>query len=139
MSAVPIMGHAEHFNLKRAVNLLDSGTVVIFAGGTGNPLVTTDSAASLRAIEIEADILLKATRVDGVYDSDPEKNNGAKRYKKVTFTDVISKELKVMDMGAFIQCHQHALPICVFDVKKPKALLNILNGKQEGTLISGEK
>lgn len=138
MSAVPIMGHAEHFNLKKAVSVLESGSIVVFAGGTGNPLVTTDSAASLRAIEIGADILLKATRVDGVYDSDPEKHKNAKRYEHISYADVMHQELKVMDMGAFVQCHQHALPICVFDVKKPKALLNVLSGKREGTLISGE-
>ena len=138
MSAIPMMGHAENFNLKKAISALEMGKVVIFAGGTGNPLVTTDSAASLRAIEIGAELLLKATRVDGVYDKDPLESQQAERFEKISFTDVISKELKVMDMGAFIQCHQYGLPICVFDVNKPKALFRVLNGEKEGTLISEE-
>lgn len=136
MSAIPIMGHAENFNLKKAVSALESGKVVIFAGGTGNPLVTSDSAASLRAIEVGAELLLKATRVDGVYDKDPIKSKDASRFEKISFSDVISNELEVMDMGAFIQCHQYALPICVFDVNKPKALIRVLRGEKEGTLIS---
>lgn len=139
MSAVPIMGVAEHFNLKKALGALGAGKVVVFAGGTGNPFVTTDSAASLRAIEIGAELLLKATRVDGVYSKDPLKEKSAERFTSISFSDVISKELKVMDLGAFIQCQQYALPICVFDVNKPKALLRVLSGEQEGTLISEEK
>ena len=138
MSAIPILGHAENFNLKKAVSALESGKIVIFAGGTGNPLVTTDSAASLRAIEIGAELLLKATRVDGVYDSDPLTTKKANRFDKISFSEVISRDLKVMDMGAFIQCHQYALPICVFDVNKPSALLRVLNGEKEGTLICEE-
>lgn len=138
MSALPILGHADPVNLKKAIRALEMGQVVIFSGGTGNPLVTSDSAASLRAIEIDADLLLKATRVDGVYSLDPEASKKAERFDHISFKDVIKKELKVMDMGAFIQCHQHALPICVFDVNKPQALLNILSGKTEGTLISEE-
>ena len=138
MSAITILGHAENFNLKKAVSALESGKIVIFAGGTGNPLVTTDSAASLRAIEIGAELLLKATRVDGVYDCDPLSTKKANRFDKISFSEVISRDLKVMDMGAFIQCHQYALPICVFDVNKPRALLRVLNGEKEGTLICEE-
>ncbi len=138
MSAVPVMGMADHFNLKRALVALEKGKVVIFAGGTGNPFVTTDSAASLRAIEIGAELLIKATRVDGVYDEDPLKNKSANKFSKITFNDVIAKELKVMDIGAFIQCQQYALPICVFDVNKPQALLRVLSGESEGTFISEE-
>lgn len=139
MSAIPILGIAEHFNLKKALSSLEQGKLVIFAGGTGNPFVTTDSAASLRAIEISADLLLKATRVDGVYSSDPIDKKEAQRFDSISFSDVIAKELKVMDLGAFIQCQQYALPICVFDVNKPKALLRVLRGEKEGTLISEEK
>lgn len=126
------------FNAKQAVRSLESGRVVVFSGGTGNPLVTTDSAASLRAIEIDAEILLKATGVDGVYSDDPKKNTAAKRYKQVGFSEVIEKELKVMDIGAFMQCHKFGVPICVFDINKPEALLRVLRGEQEGTVISEE-
>ncbi|MCP8352094.1 UMP kinase [Candidatus Synchoanobacter obligatus] len=136
MSALPMPGLAEPFNAKKACQLLEKGTVVIFAGGTGNPLVTTDSAASLRAVEIGAELLLKATRVDGVYDRDPLEEAMANKFDKISFNDVIAKELRVMDMGAFIQCQQYSLPIFVFDVNKPNALLDVLRGSGEGTLIS---
>jgi uridylate kinase len=109
---------------------------VIFAGGTGNPLVTTDSAASLRAIEVEADIVLKATNVDGIYCSDPKKNPDAKLYKELSYQDVLDKELGVMDLSAFCQCRDYKMPIRVFNIHKPDTLLSILLGGQEGTLVS---
>jgi len=115
---------------------LRAGRLVIFAGGTGNPLVTTDSAASLRAIEINADVLLKATHVDGVYCSDPMKNKDAKLLKKLSYQDVLDNELGVMDLSAFCQCRDYNMPIRVFNITKPNALLNILTGKDEGTLVS---
>ena len=136
LSAISVSGMVEQFSISRANELLDKGSLLILAGGTGNPLVTTDSAASLRAIEINADILLKATKVDGVYSEDPIGNKSAKRFDKVTFNDVIAKELGVMDQGAFVQCQQFSLPICVFDANRPKALLRIIKGENEGTLIS---
>lgn len=136
LSAVSVPGMIEQFSIARANDLLESGSLLILAGGTGNPLVTTDSAASLRAIEINADILLKATKVDGVYSEDPASNHSAERFDKIEFNDVIAKELGVMDQGAFVQCQQFSLPICVFDANRPKALLRIIKGEKEGTLIS---
>jgi uridylate kinase len=136
MSAIPMSGIVDHYDRRKAINHLEAGHVVIFAAGTGNPLVTTDSAASLRAIEIHADILLKATNVDGVYDKDPCKYPDATRYKTLSFKEALSRELEVMDLGAFTQCRDHNMQIRVFDLKKPQALVNIVMGEDEGTLVS---
>ena len=136
MSAIPMSGIVDHYDRRKAINHLEAGHVVIFAAGTGNPLVTTDSAASLRAIEINADILLKATNVDGVYNKDPCKYPDASKYKTLGFKEALSKELEVMDLGAFTQCRDHNMQIRVFDLKKPHALVNIVMGEDEGTLVS---
>lgn len=115
---------------------LAAGNVVIFAGGTGNPFVTTDSTASLRAIEIGADALLKATTVDGVYDKDPNKHADAKRFKKVSFAEVVSQELSVMDLGAFTQCRDFGVPIYVFDMQQPNALIDAVTESNYGTWVT---
>lgn len=134
-SPVPMDG-CDLFQLTKVIRSLQNGHVVIFAGGTGHSLVTTDVAASLRGIEIDADLLLKATKVDGVYDGDPLEDKSAKRFDRLRFADAIEKELKVMDMEAFMQCRRYGLPICVFNVNKPKALLRVLQGEVEGTIVS---
>ncbi|MCW5588429.1 MAG: UMP kinase [Legionellales bacterium] len=136
MSAIPMSGVVDHYDRRKASYHLDEGRVVIFSAGTGNPLVTTDSAASLRSIEVDADILLKATTVDGIYDSDPAKNPHAKRYQRLTYSEVLSKELGVMDLSAFCQCRDHNMPIRVFNVTKAGALLRIITGEDEGTLVT---
>lgn len=122
---------AHEFNIA-----LDAGKVIIFAGGTGNPFVTTDSTASLRAIEIGADALLKATTVDGVYDRDPNKHADAKRYDKITFTEVVNKELSVMDLGAFTQCRDFGVPIYVFNLGQPGALVDAVTDSKFGTWVT---
>jgi uridylate kinase len=127
---------AEPFIRRRAIRHLEKGRVVIFGAGTGNPYFTTDTAASLRAVEIEADVILKGTRVDGIYTADPEKDANATRYDKISFTDVIQRNLKVMDMTAFTLCQENSLPIIVFDMNKPGNLAQIVNGKSVGTLVS---
>ena len=124
------------FNVKQ---LLESGHVVIFAGGTGNPFVTTDSCSSLRAIEIDADAILKATTVDGIYDLDPSKYAHAKKYNWISFDDVIKKELAVMDLAAFTQCRDFNIPICVFNMDGKNNLNNVLFQKNIGTWVSKEK
>lgn len=135
MSAIPMSGIVDYYDRRKAVDHLRHGKVVIFAAGTGNPLVTTDSAASLRAIETQADILLKATSVDGIYDSDPAKNPNAKRYHSLNFKETLTKELGVMDLAAFTQCRDHNMKIRVFDMHKPGALLRVVMGEDEGTLV----
>ncbi len=137
MSAVSIKGIVETYNRKKAIRHLEKNRVVIFAGGTGNPLVTTDSAASLRALEINADVLLKATQVDGIYSHDPKKHSSAVHYTKLTYKEALQKELGVMDLNAFIQCRDYGMKIIVFNMNKPNALLNIIYGKQEGTIVEG--
>lgn len=135
MSAIPMSGIVDYYDRRKAVDHLRHGKVVIFAAGTGNPLVTTDSAASLRAIETQADILLKATTVDGIYDSDPAKNPQAKRYHTLNFQEALTKELGIMDLAAFTQCRDHNMKIRVFDMHKPGALLRVVYGEDEGTLV----
>ncbi len=135
MSAIPMSGIVDYYDRRKAIYHLKSGKVVIFAAGTGNPLVTTDSAASLRAIETEAEILLKATSVDGVYDSDPATNSKAKRYENLSFQEALQKELGVMDLVAFSQCRDHNMQIRVFNMHKAGALLRAVNGENEGTLV----
>ncbi len=135
MSAIPMSGIVDHYDRRKAIYHLRHGQVVIFAAGTGNPLVTTDSAASLRAIEIQADILLKATSVDGIYDSDPAHNQDAKRYDHISYREALQKELGVMDLAAFTQCRDHNMKIRVFDMHKHGALLRVVMGEAEGTLV----
>ncbi|PCI36259.1 MAG: UMP kinase [Thiotrichales bacterium] len=135
-SAIPILGIVETFNIQRAVSKLKSGNIVIFAGGTGNPFVTTDSAASLRSIEINADILLKATTVDAVYNKDPKLHKDAVPYKTLTYDQVLQQELKIMDLNAFWQCRNYGIPIRIFNVFKKDMLYKVLLGAKEGTLIS---
>jgi uridylate kinase len=126
----------EPFIRRRAVRHLEKGRVVIFGAGIGNPYFTTDSTASLRAIEIEADVVLKGTRVDGVYTADPEKDRNATRYATISFEDVYKKGLNVMDMTAFTLCKENGLPIIIFDMNKPGNLLKIVSGEAVGTLVT---
>lgn len=135
MSAIPMSGLVDHYDRRKAIHHLSLHRVVIFAAGTGNPLVTTDSAASLRAIEIDADVLLKGTNVDGVYSADPQKDPLATRYERLTYSKALEKELGVMDLSAFCQCRDHNMPIRVFNINANGALLNIVNGDAQGTLI----
>ncbi len=134
-SAIKMEAICEPFIRRRAVRHLEKGRVVIFGAGTGNPYFTTDTAASLRAIEIEADVILKGTRVDGIYTADPEKDKTATRYSKVTFTEVYEKNLQVMDMTAFTLCQENKLPIIVFDMNKPGNLKSLVEGGEVGTLV----
>ena len=136
MSAISMSGIVEHYDRRLAIQLLSDGFVVIFTAGTGNPFFTTDTAGCLRAIETQSDLMLKATRVDGVYDSDPEINRDAKLFDELTFDEAITKNLKVMDATALTLARDHKLPIKVFNVNQPDALKNIICGKKIGTLIS---
>ncbi len=135
LSAIKMEQIAEPFIRRRAVRHLEKGRIVIFGAGTGNPYFTTDSAASLRAIEIEADVILKGTRVDGIYTADPEKEPTATRYDRITFDEVYEKGLAVMDMTAFTLCRENNLPIIVFDMNKPGNLHKLVSGEQLGTLV----
>lgn len=135
LSAIPMSGMVDYYDRRKAIDHLAKGRVVIFAAGTGHPLVTTDSAASLRAIEVEADILLKATQVDGIYTADPSRDPKATRYKRITFKEALKKELGVMDLTAFCQCRDHHLKIRVFNLQKKGALLRAAMGEDEGTLV----
>ncbi len=135
MSGIKMEQVCEPFIRRRAIRHLEKGRVVIFGAGIGNPYFTTDSTASLRAIEIEADVVLKGTRVDGVYSSDPEKNADATRYTTISFQEVYAKGLNVMDMTAFTLCQENNLPIIVFDMNKPGNLVDLINGEKVGTLI----
>ncbi len=135
-SAIKMEQVAEPYIRRRAIRHLEKGRVVIFGAGTGNPYFTTDTAGSLRAIEINADVILKGTRVDGIYSADPEKDKTAVRFKTLGFSEVISKGLKVMDMTAFTLCQENNLPIIVFDMNKTGNLLDVVAGKQVGTLVS---
>ena len=136
MAAISMSGIVEHYDRRLAIQLLSDGFVVIFTAGTGNPFFTTDTAGCLRAIETQSDLMLKATRVDGVYDSDPEINKDAKLFDELTFDEAITKNLKVMDATALTLARDHKLPIKVFNVNQPDALKNIICGKKIGTLIS---
>lgn len=135
-SALEVKQVAEPFIKRRAVRHLEKGRVVIFGAGTGNPYFTTDTAASLRAIEVEADVILKGTRVDGIYTADPEKNPDAVKYEKVTFTEVYEKGLNVMDMTAFTLCNENKLPIIVFDMNKAGNLKKVCTTDGIGTLVT---
>lgn len=136
LSAFPLNGVCDTYSWAQAIRLLNQGQVVIFAAGTGNPFFTTDSAACLRGIEIEADVVLKATKVDGVYDCDPAKNSDANLYRHLSYQDVLEKELQVMDLAAFTLARDHNMPIRVFNMNKPGALRRVVMGEAEGTLIS---
>ncbi len=135
-SAIEMKEIAEPFIRRKAVRHLEKGRVVIFGAGTGNPFFTTDSAASLRAIEINADVILKGTRVDGIYSADPEKDKNATKYDHITFDSVYSKKLNVMDLTAFTLCKENNLPIIVFNMDTPGNLLKLLKGEKVGTLVS---
>lgn len=135
MSAIPMSGVLEHYDRRTAMRYLDSGDVVIFAAGTGNPFFTTDSAACLRGIEIDAEIVLKATKVDGVYSADPMIDPNATMYSHLTYDEVLEKKLGVMDLTAICLCREQEMPLRVFRMSKPGALLNIVVGGDEGTLI----
>lgn len=136
MSAIPMSGIVDHYDRRHAVRHLKNGEVVIFAGGTGNPFFTTDTAACLRGIEIGADLMLKATKVDGVYTEDPMKNPDAEKYDTLTYAEVLDKKLAVMDLTAICLCQDHNLPVRVFNMNKQGALANLIQGGDEGTLIS---
>ena len=136
-SAIKMEQIAEPYIRRRAIRHLEKGRVVIFGAGTGNPYFTTDTAGSLRAIEIKADVILKGTRVDGIYTADPEKDPDAKKYENITFAECISKNLRVMDMTAFTLCMENNLPIIVFDMDTPGTLLQVITGLKVGTLVSG--
>jgi uridylate kinase len=135
-SAIKMEQIAEPYIRRRAIRHLEKGRVVIFGAGTGNPYFTTDTAGSLRAIEITADVILKGTRVDGIYTADPEKDKNAKKYSSITYQECISGNLKVMDMTAFTLCMENNLPIIVFDMNKPGNLKRVVTGDQVGTLVS---
>ncbi len=134
-SAIEMDKIAEPFIKRKALRHLEKGRVVIFGAGTGNPYFTTDTAATLRAIEINADAILKGTRVDGIYDSDPEKNANAVKYNSLTFEEVFKKDLKVMDMTAFTLSHENKLPIIVFDMNKENNLFKLIQGENIGTVV----
>lgn len=137
MSAIKINQVCEDYIRRRAIRHLEKGRVVVFAAGIGNPFFTTDSAASLRAIEIDADVVLKATKVDGVYSADPMKDASAERYQRLTYDEVIERKLEVMDATAIVLCRDHSMPIVVFDVTQPGSLVDVVCGKEIGTLVEG--
>ena len=135
-SAINVNKVAEPYIKRKALRHLDKKRIVIFSAGTGNPYFTTDSAAVLRAIEIEADVILKGTRVDGIYNDDPNKNSDAFKFENITFKEAISKGLKIMDTTAFTLSHENKLPIIVFDMNQEDNLLKVLNGENVGTLVN---
>ncbi len=140
LSGIPVETMCEKMSRSKAISLLESGHVVIIAGGTSNPFFTTDSAAALRALEIKADVILKGTRVDGIYSADPEKDPDAERYDTLTFDEAISKNLKVMDATAFTLCKENTLPIIVFNINEKGVLEDIVvRGIQRGTLVTPAK
>lgn len=139
MSAIPMHGVTDQYDRRKALRLLDNGEVVIFSAGTGNPFFTTDSAACLRGIEVNAELVLKATKVDGVYSADPMKDPTAVRYSKLTYEKVLTEQLGVMDLTAICLCQDHNMPVRVFQMDKQGALLNIVVGGDEGTLIQGKE
>lgn len=137
-SAVNVAQVAEMFIRRRAMRHMEKGRVVVFAAGTGNPYFTTDTASVLRALEIDADLLIKATKVDGVYDKDPKKHADAVKYESVAYSTAIEQRLGVMDQTAFTMCREHRLPLIVLDFNKPGSLLRAVLGEDEGTLVGGE-
>ncbi|GMQ95808.1 MAG: UMP kinase [Gammaproteobacteria bacterium] len=137
MSAIRINELCEDYLRRRAIRHLEKGRIVIFAAGTGNPFFTTDSAASLRAIEIDADLLIKATKVDGVYSADPMKDPKAERYARLSYDEVLDRRLAVMDATAIVLCRDHGMPLRVIDMNKEGALKRVVMGENEGTLVAG--
>ena len=137
MSAITMEGVTEHYDRRKAMRYLGSGDVVIFSAGTGNPFFTTDTAACLRGIEVDADLVLKATKVDGVYNADPMKDPNAERFESLTYDKVLDLQLGVMDLTAICLIRDHQMPLRVFNMNKPGALLNAVVGSAEGTLIEG--
>jgi len=137
LTAIKMEQICEPFIRRRAVRHLEKGRIVIFGAGTGNPYFTTDTAASLRAVEINADVVMKGTRVDGIYTADPLKELNAIRYDEITFDEVYKKNLNVMDMTAFTLCQENNLPIIVFDMNKPGNLMRLIDGEPIGTLVKG--
>ena len=137
MSAITMNGVTEHYDRRKAMRYLSGGDVVIFSAGTGNPFFTTDTAACLRGIEVDADVVLKATKVDGVYDRDPMKDPNAERFDTLTYDQVLDLKLGVMDLTAICLIRDHQMPLRVFNMNKPGALLNAVVGSAEGTLIEG--
>ena len=135
MSAIKINEVAEDYIRRRAIRHMEKGRICVFAAGTGNPFFTTDSAAALRASEVGADLLLKATKVDGIYDADPKKNPGAKRFEYLAYDDVIARNLQVMDTAAFALCRDNGVPLRIYDMMQPGALMRILRGEPLGTLV----
>ena len=135
MSAIPMSGVVDHYDRRHAIRSLENGDVVIFSAGTGNPFFTTDSAACLRGIEIDAELVLKATKVDGIYSEDPMKNPDAVKYDELTYDEVLQKQLMVMDLTAICLCKDHDMPVRVFKMDQKNALLNIAMGREEGTLV----
>lgn len=135
MSAIPMSGVVDHYDRRKAIRALTRGEVVIFAAGTGNPFFTTDSAACLRGIEVDADLVLKATKVDGVYSADPMRDPDAVKYDYLSYDEVLDKKLEVMDLTAICLCRDHNMPLRVFAMEQQGALLNIVVGGEEGTLI----
>ncbi|PRB76491.1 UMP kinase [Pseudomonas sp. MYb185] len=137
MSAIAMEGVTEHYDRRKAMRYLAGGDVVIFSAGTGNPFFTTDTAACLRGIEVDADVVLKATKVDGVYDRDPMKDPNAERFDRLSYDQVLDLKLGVMDLTAICLIRDHKMPLRVFNMNKPGALLNAVVGSAEGTLIEG--
>jgi uridylate kinase len=135
MSSIPMSGIVDHYDRRKAIRALGNGDVVIFCAGTGNPLFTTDSSACLRGIEIQADVVLKATKVDGVYSADPMKDASAVKYDRLTYDEVLDHKLGVMDLTAICLCRDHRMPVRVFEMERVGALLNIVRGGDDGTLI----
>lgn len=135
MSAIPMSGVVDRYDRRSAIRCLEQGDVVIFSAGTGNPFFTTDSAAALRAIEIDAELMLKATKVDGVYSEDPMVNPNAERYATLGYDEIIARQLGVMDLTAICLCRDHNMPVRVFQMEKAGALVNIVVGGDEGTLV----
>lgn len=139
MSSIPMSGVVDHYDRRKAIRSLSRGEVVIFAAGTGNPFFTTDSAACLRGIEVDAELVLKATKVDGVYSADPMKDPSATRYEQLSYDEVLDRKLEVMDLTAICLCRDHAMPVRVFAMEKPGALLSIVVGGNDGTLVCPAK
>ncbi len=135
MSSIPMSGVVDHYDRRKAIRALSNGDVVIFCAGTGNPFFTTDSSACLRGIEVDAELVLKATKVDGVYSADPMKVADAVRYERLSYDEVLDKKLEVMDLTAICLCRDHKMPVRVFKMEDRGALLSIVRGGQEGTLI----
>lgn len=139
MSSIPMDGVVEHYDHRRAMRYLNNGDVVIFSAGTGNPFFTTDSAACLRGIEVDVDVVLKATKVDGIYDKDPVKFTDAVKFDRLSYDEVLERKLGVMDLTAICLVRDQEMPVRVFNMNKPGALLNTVVGGEEGTLVSGDE